>query len=214
MTNIHLEAEKVVIPCIIHHLTLDDNRNLLTKIPNGNIVFAGANTPSSCPPSLATFDWKAAYPQYSVVQWSVEKLISAARLYDQGHVEDGLRRAQSVQKQIELGRFFLLESIGGFVIDTALMPLADIIGKSEQYDFVTIQKSNDTRSAHLAFIGARPQLRCIMSSCDKIMRSIMDPVYEISAEAALEHSLREGTLIRNSLHFERDKFWGTFAEPL
>ncbi len=203
-----------MIPNIIHFFDRDTFCNCNWKNPAFPVLQQNTNQEIIDKSNRLILSWKILNPGYRVYHWNVEKLISIVKLYDCGEVIDGFKTTSLMVEKINLAKLFLIETMGGYIIDTSIEPISDIIEITEKRDLLAVTSRDEFPEVSLAIFGARPQLRCVTKARDRLLFSMLQQKSIISAELNLGQEIFNGPDIFNSIYFYAQSFWGFHLQDI
>jgi hypothetical protein len=162
--------------------------------------------------SYALSFWKQFKENYQVIVWNAVNIISAAKIYDQPEVADALSIDNSHYDEVGLAKLFLLDTIGGYIIETGVSPKIDIFKKFEYQDLFTVEGGLSVPQIDMRAIGARPRLRCIMNARDILLHNMIERKNNMSAAIILRKSIAVISEKGKFKNYKNDIFWNFYMK--
>lgn len=196
-----------MIPNIIHLIFLPSFGNKYTYKSYSNSLYRNMEYFNQ-----TCYYWEQYKPGYAVYRWTLDSLISAARLYDQPEVAEALSENYFIYDKFGLAKLFLCETIGGYYVDILVRPVVDIFEMSKPSEFFVVSSPVEDYRIDLDILGARPRLPCLMNATDNIISKIMKRENDISIEHSISNQIHSRTPVSGSVSFDGRRFWNLYMK--
>lgn len=168
--------------------------------------------------SLNCAEWQAKHPNYKYRQWSLESILSLARLYDRQDVCAAMEICRFPSMQADIARLFLLDVAGGFWVDLKLFPEQAFLDALSENDLVVVEHfpkenlKNPSGFLSNSFIGAKQCHaaigRALNLAVQNVRRRMPGSIFYVAGSPVLIEATRHASDLGKYRMLGHQEVWG------